>query len=129
MQSTEEARHNAFQDTSRSKIFPFDTPKNVAWELFGFGAESKKFSRHNEKNLVPFFQRIRTKIGAFLVRINESVTCTVVRKNIIYGKNRELTKSDRIIDALFYPAQGYRIGTKVYINIEIRVRTCDLYLS
>nr|WP_256962633.1 hypothetical protein [Porphyromonas gingivalis] len=28
----------------------------MAWELFGFGAESKKFSRHNEKNLVPFFQ-------------------------------------------------------------------------
>nr|WP_230482479.1 hypothetical protein [Porphyromonas gingivalis] len=26
----------------------------MAWELFGFGAESKKFSRHNEKNLVPF---------------------------------------------------------------------------
>ncbi|OWP29663.1 hypothetical protein CBG53_06125 [Porphyromonas gingivalis] len=42
--------------TRHSKIFPFDTPKNMAWELFGFGAESKKFSRHNEKNLVPFFQ-------------------------------------------------------------------------
>ncbi|MDP0532207.1 hypothetical protein NLB58_10275 [Porphyromonas gingivalis] len=27
----------------------------MACELFGFGAESKKFSRHNEKNLVPFF--------------------------------------------------------------------------
>ncbi|ERJ70412.1 hypothetical protein HMPREF1554_00361 [Porphyromonas gingivalis F0569] len=78
-------RHNAFQYTSRSKIFPFDTPKNMAWELFGFGAESKKFSRHNEKNLVPFFQRIRTKIGAFLVRIDESdVYCG--QKNIIHKR-------------------------------------------
>ena len=62
-------RHNAFQYTSRSKIFPFDTPKNMAWELFGFGAESKKFSRHNEKNLAPLFQGIRATIGAFPVRV------------------------------------------------------------
>ena len=47
--------------TRHSKIFPFDTPKNMACELFGFGAESKKFSRHNEKNLVPFFGKIQTK--------------------------------------------------------------------
>jgi len=66
--------------TRHSKIFPFDTPKNMACELFGFGAESKKFSRHNEKNLVPFFQKIQTKTCAFLVRTDESVTCTVVRK-------------------------------------------------
>ena len=46
-------RHNAFS-TRQPKIFPFDIPKNVAWELFGFGTGSKKFSRHNEKNLVPF---------------------------------------------------------------------------
>ena len=72
MQSTEEARHNVFQYMSRSKIFPFDTPKNMAWELFGFGAESKKFSRHNEKNLVPFSQKTQTKIRVFLVRIDES---------------------------------------------------------
>nr|WP_099809201.1 hypothetical protein [Porphyromonas gingivalis] len=52
----------------------------MACELFGFGAESKKFSRHNEKNLVPFFQKIQTKTCAFLVRTDESVTCTVVRK-------------------------------------------------
>lgn len=55
--------------TRHSKIFPFDTPKNVAWELFGFGAGSKKFSRHNEKNLAPLFQGIRATIGAFPVRI------------------------------------------------------------
>lgn len=66
--------------TRHSKIFPFDTPKNMACELFGFGAESKKFSRHNEKNLVPFLKKIQTKTCAFLVRTDESVTCTVVRK-------------------------------------------------
>lgn len=61
------------------------TPKNMAWKLFGFGAESKKFSRHNEKNLVPFFRKIRTKIGAFLVRIDESdVYCG--QKNIIHKR-------------------------------------------
>jgi len=41
----------------------------MAWELFGFGAESKKFSRHNEKNLAPLFQGIRATIGAFPVRV------------------------------------------------------------
>lgn len=66
--------------TRHSKIFPFDTPKNMAWELFGFGAESKKFSHHNEKNLVPFSQKTQTKIRVFLVRIDVSVTWTVVRK-------------------------------------------------
>ena len=71
--------------TRHSKIFPFDTPKNMAWKLFGFGAESKKFSRHNEQNLVPFFQKIRTKIDAFLVRIDESdVYCG--QKNIIHKR-------------------------------------------
>ena len=62
--------------TRHSKIFPFDTPKNMAWELFGFGAESKKFSRHNEKNLVPFFQKIfpqRAKNGRM-----EQMNCDTV---------------------------------------------------
>ena len=54
--------------TRHSKIFPFDTPKNMAWELFGFGAESKKFSRHNEKNLVPFLPKI--------YHLGISMTCT-----------------------------------------------------
>ncbi|WP_441007139.1 hypothetical protein [Porphyromonas gingivalis] len=37
--------------------------------LFYFGVGSKKFSRHNEKNLAPLFQGIRATIGAFPVRI------------------------------------------------------------
>ena len=52
--------------TRHSKIFPFDTPKNMAWELFGFGAESKKiltpqrkksrsiFSENSNQNLCIF---------------------------------------------------------------------------
>ncbi|WP_234200370.1 hypothetical protein [Porphyromonas gingivalis] len=34
-----------------SKIFPFATPQNAVRKLFYFGVGSKKFSRHNEKNL------------------------------------------------------------------------------
>ncbi|ATR97472.1 hypothetical protein CS548_10665 [Porphyromonas gingivalis] len=44
-------------------------PKNVARKLFRFGSRNKKFSRHNEKLLVPVFQKTRTTIGAFSVRI------------------------------------------------------------
>ena len=52
-----------------SKIFPFATPQNAVRKLFYFGVGSKKFSRHNEKNLAPLFQGIRATIGAFPVRI------------------------------------------------------------
>ncbi|KGN78286.1 hypothetical protein HR13_08505 [Porphyromonas gulae] len=58
MQSTEEARHNAFQYTSQSKIFVFVTPKNVAWELFCFVIGTEKFSRH-------FFRKHEPHSGQF----------------------------------------------------------------
>ena len=53
----------------RAEIFPFVLPKNVARKLFGFGAGTKKFSRHNEKILAPVFQDSQTAIRAFDVRI------------------------------------------------------------
>ncbi|WP_441007140.1 hypothetical protein [Porphyromonas gingivalis] len=43
--------------------------------LFGFGSGSKKFSRHNEKNLAPLFGKTRATIGAFLVRISKTAGC------------------------------------------------------
>ncbi|ATS06953.1 hypothetical protein CLI75_08950 [Porphyromonas gingivalis] len=52
----------------RSKIFVFVTSKNVARKLFRFGVESEKFTRHNEKNLVPFSRKTQTAIGRFLAR-------------------------------------------------------------
>ena len=57
------------QYTSHTKIFPFATPQNAVRKLFYFGVGSKKFSRHNEKNLAPLFQGIRATIGAFPVRV------------------------------------------------------------
>nr|WP_236710067.1 hypothetical protein [Porphyromonas gingivalis] len=40
----------------------------MAREVFCFGARSKKFTRQNEKDLTPFFQKRRTTIRA--------LTCT-----------------------------------------------------
>nr|WP_304296115.1 hypothetical protein [Porphyromonas gulae] len=37
----------------------------MARKLFGFGAGSKNFSRHSEKNLAPLFGKTRAAIGAF----------------------------------------------------------------
>ena|GEM_PF-1025666 len=106
--------------TRHSKIFPFDTPKNMACELFGFGAESKKFSRHNEKNLVPFFQKIQTKTCAFLVRTDESdVYCG--QKNIIHRKIRELAErqamANRIIE-VNHRLNNYKARAKDRLNSE-----------
>ena len=41
----------------------------MARESFHFGSGSKKFSRQNENFLAPLFQRFRTGIGTFPVRI------------------------------------------------------------
>nr|WP_234235078.1 hypothetical protein [Porphyromonas gingivalis] len=40
-------------------------------QLFGFGSGSKKFSRHNEKNLAPLFGKTRATIRSFAVRISD----------------------------------------------------------
>ncbi len=58
----------------RAEIFSFVLPENVARKLFGFGARSKKISRHSEKILAPLFGKIRATIGAFPVRISEAVS-------------------------------------------------------
>ena len=52
-----------------SEIFMFLPPKNVAREFFRCGARSKKNTRHSEKVAVPLFQKTRTAIGAFSVRV------------------------------------------------------------
>nr|WP_256959960.1 hypothetical protein [Porphyromonas gingivalis] len=61
-----------FSTRHAPKFFRLTLLKTWRGKLFGFGAESKKFSRHNEKNLVPFSQKTQTKIRVFLVRIDES---------------------------------------------------------
>ena len=67
--------HKAIRHTSlypvhsRTDFSVSAPPKNVARKLFRFGSRNKKFSRHNEKLLVPVFQKTRTTIGAFSVRI------------------------------------------------------------
>ncbi|OWR81584.1 hypothetical protein SJDPG12_08640 [Porphyromonas gingivalis SJD12] len=46
-----------------SKIFPFATPQNAVRKLFYFGVGSKKFSRHNEKNLAPQLSKEKAREG------------------------------------------------------------------
>lgn len=103
-----------------SKIFPFATPQNAVRKLFYFGVGSKKFSRHNEKNLVPFFQKIQTKTCAFLVRTDESdVYCG--QKNIIHRKIRELAErqamANRIIE-VNHRLNNYKARAKDRLNSE-----------
>ena len=43
-----------------------DDPKNVVRKLFRFGAESKNFTRRNEKILARLFQKNGTTISAIL---------------------------------------------------------------
>ncbi|ERJ64823.1 hypothetical protein HMPREF1555_01719, partial [Porphyromonas gingivalis F0570] len=93
---------------------------SVHVKLFGFGAESKKFSRHNEKNLVPFFRKIQTKTCAFLVRTDESdVYCG--QKNIIHRKIRELAErqamANRIIE-VNHRLNNYKARAKDRLNSE-----------
>ena len=67
--------HKAIRHTSlypvhsRTDFSVSAPPKNVARKLFRFGSRNKKFSRHNEKLLVPVFQKTHATIGAFSVRI------------------------------------------------------------
>ncbi len=94
--------------------------RQVAREFFCFGSGSKKFSRHNEKNLVPFFQKIQTKTCAFLVRTDESdVYCG--QKNIIHRKIRELAErqamANRIIE-VNHRLNNYKARAKDRLNSE-----------
>ncbi|ERJ82107.1 hypothetical protein HMPREF1989_02195 [Porphyromonas gingivalis F0566] len=42
----------------------------MAREFFRFGLGSKKFTHHSEKDLTSLFQKIRTAIRRFLVRVS-----------------------------------------------------------
>ena len=104
----------------RAGIFVFVVPQNVARKFFASGSGNEKFSRHNEKNLVPFFQKIQTKTCAFLVRTDGSdVYCG--QKNIIHRKIRELAKrqamANRIIE-VNHRLNNYKARAKDRLNSE-----------
>nr|WP_316930921.1 hypothetical protein [Porphyromonas gulae] len=46
----------------------------MARKLFRSGLGCEKFTRHNEKNLVPLSQKSRTAIGIFFARVLEKVS-------------------------------------------------------